>query len=270
MVIQLAQAYQLARQQDVRSIFFWENSWISSGVVDLPHGVKLERATIARRKEGPPPQLVVRSRMFNEAKMPNFTSRTESEEFRLAVRAGLSIPEPGRQKNGRNTLTIHLRSGDIYGPRPHPEYGQPPLSFYTSILDTFSYSTVVIVTEDRLSPVLDPLLAHCHKRGLSTEMRGSSLTEAIATIGGATAVVGSRGTFVPSICWLYPKNRVLFSFAETPSAFELAKTKHFLVSDTVGAFVRSSYESNWANTETQRNLMVNYPSGSLSPPGEVN
>lgn len=270
MIIQLGQAYQLAQQTGVKTILFWENPWISTGTVDLPNGVRLEKVAILTRSHGSPPQFIARSRMFNGAKMPEFTPRAESENFRLAVQAGLSIPEPEEHPNNDSTLTIHLRSGDVYGPKPHPEYGQPPLSFYTSILEAFSYSTIVIVTEDQFSPVLEPLLAHCDKKGLRTEIRGLNLLEALSVIGGATTVAGSRGTFVPSIFWLYPKKRVLFSFSELPTAFELKETKHLLVSDQDGHFIRSSYERNWANTEGQRNLMVNYPSNSLTAPREVN
>ena len=41
----------------------------------------------------------------------------------------------------KNDIVIHIRSGDIFSSKPHPNYVPPPLSYYTKKIDKYYYFT---------------------------------------------------------------------------------------------------------------------------------
>lgn len=59
-----------------------------------------------------------------------------------------------------NTLYIHIRSGDIFNKaKPHYLYVQPPLAYYDRIIMNENPDHIILVSEDRLNPCTDALLA---------------------------------------------------------------------------------------------------------------
>ena len=60
-----------------------------------------------------------------------------------------------------NDLYIYIRGGDIFVhfEKEAHSYFQPPLCFYTKILDKFSFRRVFIISEDTLNPVIPKLLS---------------------------------------------------------------------------------------------------------------
>lgn len=60
-----------------------------------------------------------------------------------------------------NDLYIYIRGGDIFvhSKREAYSYFQPPLCFYTKILDEFNFRKVFIISEDKLNPVIPKLLS---------------------------------------------------------------------------------------------------------------
>jgi hypothetical protein len=55
----------------------------------------------------------------------------------------------------KNTLVIHIRSGDIFNPGCHSFYVQPPFAFYKKIIDEHSFEKIHIVTEpDKRNPCI--------------------------------------------------------------------------------------------------------------------
>lgn len=55
----------------------------------------------------------------------------------------------------KDTLVIHIRSGDITnGQNAHPNYVQPPLSFYLRVIATAHQQHVIIVTQDLSNPTV--------------------------------------------------------------------------------------------------------------------
>lgn len=57
-------------------------------------------------------------------------------------------------------LYIYIRGGDIfrYINKTHGDYVQPPLCFYNSILNQFTFRKIIIISEDKLNPVIPILL----------------------------------------------------------------------------------------------------------------
>ena len=93
-----------------------------------------------------------------------------------------------------NDLVIHIRSGDIFV-NPHPAYVPPPLSYYIREINSRKYERIHIICEDTVNPVVNSLLslyenANHEKRTLENDIK---------IILGATNIIQSIGTFIPSL-----------------------------------------------------------------------
>jgi len=101
-------------------------------------------------------------------------------------------------KLNENDLVIHVRSGDMFSSNPHPRYVPPPLSYYTKEIDKYKYEKIHIICEDTKNPVVNELL----KLYKNTIYEKNTLKQDIRLILGATNIVFSVGTFVPSLMML--------------------------------------------------------------------
>ncbi|KAG5183319.1 hypothetical protein JKP88DRAFT_290443 [Tribonema minus] len=64
----------------------------------------------------------------------------------------LQVPRPSpasAEPPAPPSSVMHLRLGDVWARRPHKRYGQPPLSWYTAVLQHRAWRSVVLVTEPR-------------------------------------------------------------------------------------------------------------------------
>ena len=98
-------------------------------------------------------------------------------------------------KLDENDVVVHIRSGDIFSSDPHPNYVPPPLSYYIKKLEKRKYKTIHIVCEDTKNPVVNELLK-LYKNAYHEE---DTLESDIRKILGATNIIFSVGTFVPSL-----------------------------------------------------------------------
>ena len=96
-------------------------------------------------------------------------------------------------------LYIHIRSGDVYGSHPCSYYGQPPLCFYESIINKWGFKKIVILSEDRESPVTKALIEKYKPKVIITD-----LPTTIGYILSARNLVLSVGTFLPALLRLIP------------------------------------------------------------------
>lgn len=163
-------------------------------------------------------------------------------------------PAPG------DVLTIHLRSGDIFGPRPHPEYGQPPFAFYQAIIDSRKWSEIVVVAEDNQNPCVRAIVDYGQSHGLSIRQTGSDFGAATRELSRSTHLVASRGTFVPGVVYLSEVEKTIYEFESEidriPSNV-IHSYKTFF--DQSGEYTAALLSHNWANTPSQKTMMVDYP-----------
>lgn len=175
------------------------------------------------------------------------------------------IPDAAEPPLPKDHMVVHLRGGDVFGPRKPAAYGQPPLGYYELLLDAQTWSGVSIVHEDLLNPVLEPLKAACAKRGIPVFEQSGSVQEDIAFLLRGKTLVAGRGTFMPAIAGLSRHATQLYFFEDKFSLFPpvsgLTLTR---VLDKEGDYVAQALSKNWANTEAQRELMVTYPATHLS------
>ena len=94
-----------------------------------------------------------------------------------------------------NDVVVHIRSGDIFSSRPHPGYIPPPLSYYIKEINKYNYDKIHIICEDTKNPVVNELLK-IYKNAVYEK---NTLEKDIRIILGATNIIFSVGTFIPSL-----------------------------------------------------------------------
>lgn len=131
-------------------------------------------------------------------------------------------------------LVIHIRGGDIFGSEVHPEYAQPPLSFYIKILKNNTFRKVYMLSEDMKNPCVKELLTlfpHIiFKKNL--------LIDDVKLILATNNITNSTGTFIPSLKTLsiHVKNIYTYTFPTEYNAQMLP----------------------WKNTDVQRHCMITF------------
>ena len=105
-----------------------------------------------------------------------------------------------------NDLLIHIRSGDIFSSDPHPMYVPPPLVYYIKEIDKCKYEKIHIICEDTKNPVVNELL----KLYKNAVYEKNTLEKDIILILGATNIIFSVGTFIPSLMLLSNNIKYLY------------------------------------------------------------
>jgi len=136
-----------------------------------------------------------------------------------------------------NDLVIHIRGSDIFS-IPHPDYVPPPLSYYTKKIDEGRYEKIHIVCEDTVNPVVNELLK-LYKNAIYEK---NTLEKDIRIILGATNIIFSVGTFVPSLMLLSNNNKYLYG-----SQFNNEELKEYY-----------KIMKPWKNTKEQRDYILTY------------
>ena len=109
-------------------------------------------------------------------------------------------------KLNENDIVIHIRSGDIFSSNPHPLYVPPPLSYYIKEINKHKYEKIHIICEDTKNPVVNELL----KLYKNAVYEKNTLEKDIRIILGATNIIFSVGTFVPSLMLLSNNIKYLY------------------------------------------------------------
>lgn len=173
--------------------------------------------------------------------------------------------EPIGPSLGAGHVVIHIRGGDVFGPRKPASYGQPPLSYYTLVLGLEQWRKVTLVTGDGENPVTYPLVEWCKTRELPVTVQAGSLTEDLSYLLRAQTLVAGRGTFMPAVCGLSRNAKKVYFFE---NKFTLVPPVHGLttirVVDKEGSYAREILNNNWQNSDAQRALMLSYPERNLS------
>jgi hypothetical protein len=157
-----------------------------------------------------------------------------------------------------NDIVVHLRSGDIMRPNPHPRYIVPPLCYYVNILNAHHYDTIYIISEDTHNPCLKPLL-HTFPNSV---FRIQSLKDDIGYILGASNLIVSFGTFVPELARLstnnpkiYIPNYLLKPHPKWHHADTICNNLD-IISINLSDYAESMYP--WRATQIQKERIISY------------
>lgn len=267
MVIQLANLALLATKLGISRFYFWDNVHLDKADLAVLPGAQLIRAGLLRQLTQVSEPVIFRNRAFAGPFFPRELSKAQSQYVQRAIAKRVlsesELPLEPRKKK----IVIHLRSGDIFWPQPHPDYGQPPLSFYKKVLAYQDWDYVVLIAEDDTNPCFRPIIDHCRSLGLPFSVKGKYFREALVEISQSQFLVFSAGTFCPAICWLAPKDRTIFRFGNSiPEPFPLRNATYLDVLDSYGEYIARVMSSNWENSREQRELMLFYSELHLDGP----
>jgi hypothetical protein len=122
------------------------------------------------------------------------------------LRATTGIPGPTCPDS---ELVIHVRSGDIFD-NYHHRYLQPPLAYYTYVIEQGKYERITLVTEaDQRNPVIKPLI---QAYGSRLRIQTGSLRDDVATLLTASHLCVGVSTFAYVLSLASTALRHLFCF----------------------------------------------------------
>lgn len=160
-------------------------------------------------------------------------------------------------------LVIHIRAGDVFKESPHPRYAQPPLSFYTLIIealrDAGEISSVCLVFEDTKNPCVAALSAYLTRTGLPYRTQSGSFAEDAAVVFGARRVIFGVGTFGLGMAATSRKLREVYAFRQKDFDVFPAHERVWLVEAGDDYIPRAG----WTNSPDQLATMIGYPAESL-------
>ena len=100
-------------------------------------------------------------------------------------------------KINQTDLFIHIRSGDIFKYRPNinSNYAQPPLCFYQSIITTFNFTKIYIISQDKENPIIDILI----EKFPNIIFNKNKLEKDVSILVNAYNIVGSISSFFTTL-----------------------------------------------------------------------
>ena len=108
----------------------------------------------------------------------------------------------------KDYLYIHLRGEDIFDNNINIYYAQPPLCFYKSILNSFFFKKIYLISKDKNNPVFKKLI----NLYPFIEYKNNSLTEDISYLINAYNIVASKSSFIIFIIRLNTKLEYLWDY----------------------------------------------------------
>jgi hypothetical protein len=265
-VVQLLNALALARRLGVRDVIAAPCWFLSKGETRLSEGRRLihfgddlvgyQSALNSHpiRLEG----LFLFASEFDPLLSSDAVSR-ELDDLKTAL-----VLELEPQALSDRHLVVHIRSGDIFDPVPHPSYGQPPLAFYLSVLGERDWDEVSIVCEDDLNPVVRALERSCRERGVPCSIVSGELASDVAYLLRARKLVAGTGTFMPAVVALSHNTDEVFAFEQEFHPLGDRRVRTWILEDKAGEYRKRIMNGNWMNTVEQRELMLNYRAESLA------
>jgi hypothetical protein len=172
---------------------------------------------------------------------------------------------PNQSDKDLRILTIHIRSGDIFGGgNIHPGYGQPPLCFYQEAINHHQPDLVNIVYENDLNPVISSLVEHMKVESIRyCTYSSTNLRDDVNVLISASALVIGKGTFAYGVISLAENLKTLYTFNENLHnrilTHGLRQTlKNIVIYDKTGNYTNKILKNNWVNSAEQRTLMLSY------------
>jgi hypothetical protein len=196
-------------QNGIKKIFIPENLWFVAGPLGDVTLVPAPKGSIGPRR-------LVGTFFYPRTLSVHWSSEKRASNLRrLRVRLNPDLIQSGLDVQSKKTLTVHLRSGDVFEARPHPDYAPPPLIYIIESMWRVGADSLVAVAQDRQHPFLEPLSLYCASQGIAFRVQCSSLQEDLAHLMGATNLCLTQGTMGLAAAWLSPVVESVFVFGRT-------------------------------------------------------
>lgn len=179
-----------------------------------------------------------KAKLINKHKLPSEIFNQNKNEVYDILRKSFIIDQKDIIPLPEDILVIHIRSGDIFSKKPHKKYVPPPLWYYTNIINKHNFKQIIIVSENKLNPCVDKLL-ELYPNAVYNK---NNIIDDINIILGASYIIYSVGTFVPSLLRLNPY------------------IKRSFYTDEYKNELKDYYKYNlpWFNNKNQYNLILDY------------
>ena len=166
----------------------------------------------------------------------------------------------------KNDLIIHFRSSDIF---QHvndfdyaPDYAQPPLCFYESILKNFKFSKIYIISVD---DIYNPVIKKLREKYPDIIYNKNPLEVDISYLARGYNIVGSISSFLISSIKLNDNLKYLWEYNIYPMSGRLFHSHHSINNEkrkyTIYLMKPSEQYKNkmvvWKSSEEQINIMLN-------------
>ena len=166
----------------------------------------------------------------------------------------------------KNDLIIHFRSSDIF---QHvndfdyaPDYAQPPLCFYESILKNFKFSKIYIISVD---DIYNPVIKKLREKYPDIIYNENPLEVDISYLARGYNIVGSISSFLISSIKLNDNLKYLWEYDIYPMSGRLFHSHHSINNEkrkyTIYLMKPSEQYKNkmvvWKSSEEQINIMLN-------------
>jgi hypothetical protein len=165
----------------------------------------------------------------------------------------------------KSTLVIHIRSGDLFNSEnPVWEwYIQPPLCFYTKIINELKKENLLIITEPNLK---NPCIAELKKLYPFAKIQTSSLSQDISSILAAETLVIGKGTFGKHLALMSKNLKELYIFEQNPQGvnyINMAEIDKSLIKFNFYLYKADDYITSWKNNPPQLSKMISLPESNL-------
>ena len=152
-----------------------------------------------------------------------------------------------------NDLLIHMRSGDIFS-KPHPNYITPPLCYYVNIIEKNTFDNIYLIAEDNVNPCIQTLIELYPKIKFTVQ----SLEKDIDLILGASNVVMSFGSFIPSLLIFSDKINKIYTPSYTAFEFHIFRDSPTIHIESVDLEDYRNKQFPFKNKAEQRDRMLTY------------
>jgi FkbM family methyltransferase len=273
-IIQLSNAYHIANsiiQWGVNKIYLPNFWYIKPGMTNTLTGIQI----INEEKPNFAPEKIVLEGMFFDYKPIAALALSKSKggipnPYQNMLNLDDALNLKHSDPLGKEELVIHIRSGDIFQKNPHLNYGQPPLSFYKKIVQFRTWHSISLVFEDKLNPIIEPLVAFCKQICASVREISGDLRSDIEYLLKARTLVVSRGSFSPAIATISKNLEIVYYFEGNFDPLGNPNVSCIKVIDKHGVYKSEILSGNWQNSESQRKLMLEYPMNALDFDSETN
>lgn len=260
-LLQLADAYNIARQLGVRKIYHRGYSFLND--VALVDGIEFVKG-VPKVAEN----YLIGDFYQNNTLLNLCTDKLDRWEIVHAMtdHMSLNLSAPEHEKQEAQDLYIHLRSGDIFKKTPpHRDYGQPPLAFYTKIIRSQPWTKVYLVFEDQFNPVIPALKSFLSESGIPCETHSGDIHQDIEVLLRAKNLVIARGTFIyPILCISKNIDQVFYFEIDEHSLWGLQNSPiHFHRCIDLESTYRSTILVEWKNDAEQNAMMIDYAEANI-------
>ena len=164
--------------------------------------------------------------------------------------------------NLKNSIAIHLRSGDILTPFAHKCYIQSPWSYYKKIIDSTSCKKIILCTGGNpINPCYHKIIEYCNDKNIECDYASRNILEDLYILSNSDEVViGGVSTFSYTACFMSKKVKIIH-YPDFNHSFINEKDTLSNLNCKLMSYEFKDYYTSW---KYEPNVMMNYPEENIT------